>query len=240
MANIPYAPPNIDFKCFITPLNAIPTYTGLVSDVQSVTGVKITVNTVDSTTIDSSSGYTRVSPTTKTVSPMTLTLYKENGSYALISGYLGQEVTSSGFPCVLTIVYPKVTGTNDQVPDLSYPGFISGLGNSDGTADGIQTFTMDFQPVGAPITNLAVSASGTTATVTFPAGVTVPPASAAYTVVDGDTNVVVSTTVAPTISGQTATLTLETAVNANDIIIISTGVSLYGICIAGPPPVTAA
>jgi len=151
MADIFVPIPNIGFKVAISEFGVNPTANDIIGDIRSITGVRVTVNTVDATPIDSQDGVTRPAPTTKTVAPMTITLFKKNSSYQRIADkILGKSVTDSQFYCSLTIFYPKEVGATESVPDYTYDGFISELSFSDGEAEQVQTFSFVFTPIAKP------------------------------------------------------------------------------------------
>lgn len=152
MADVFMPVPNIGFELGLSAFKVDPVVGDKIGDIRSITGLGLTVNTTDATSVSSVDGYTRTAPTTKTFKPFTVTMYKNNDGYnKLLAKVYAEGVTSEDFFCSVTIVYPKLEGVNDLVDDFRYDGFISELSLGDVEAEGVQTFSFVFTPVGKPV-----------------------------------------------------------------------------------------
>lgn len=143
--------PNLGLQVVVSDYHVKPTQADIIGDIRSISGIGFSVETVDATPVSSPDGFSRPAPTVKTAKPMTVTVFMNNEGYnKLLNKFKENPVGDKGFYGSLTIIYPKYQGVNDQVPDLTYHGFISDLSRSDAEANQVQTFSFEFTPTESP------------------------------------------------------------------------------------------
>lgn len=149
----------------LSALNTNPTANDILGELDSVTGLSVSVNNIDTTSVSSTTGMARLTPTYKVWGNMTITVFKNNAGFAKIfNQFFGYNTSEQGFNCDLTISWPKLPGWDD-VFDIKLHGYLSGFSWSDITRDDVQKITFNFQPSGnveqfagfAQITGLAAA-----------------------------------------------------------------------------------
>lgn len=134
----------------LSALNTEPNSNDILGELESLTGLNVTVNNVDTTSVSSSTGMSRLTPTYKVWGNATITVFKNNANFKKIfNQFFGYNTSETGFYCDLTICWPKLPDWND-VHDLRIHGYLSGFNWSDITKDDVQKITFNFQPSGNP------------------------------------------------------------------------------------------
>lgn len=134
----------------LSALNTEPTSDDILGELESLTGLNVTVNNIDTTSVSSSTGMSRLTPTYKVWGNATITVFKNNANFKKIfNQFFGYNTSERGFYCDLTISWPKLPDWND-VHDLRIHGYLSGFNWSDITKDDVQKITFNFQPSGNP------------------------------------------------------------------------------------------
>jgi len=148
---IPFAPvPNLGFELYMSEYGVDPVVGDYVAEIQSVSGVGFTVETVDGTAVSSTDGFRRPVPTLREGRPFTITVFTNDDNVK----YLTESMLASGVDKLykaVTIVYPKTT-FNADVPDLCYNGFISEITPGNIETGSLQTYAITFTPTGKPRT----------------------------------------------------------------------------------------
>lgn len=149
----------------LSALNTDPTSADILGELESLTGLTITANNVDTTSVSSTTGMSRLTPTYKVWGNASITVFKTNENFKKIfNQFFGYNTSESGFYCDLTISWPKLPDWTD-VYDIKLHGYISGFSWSDITRDDVQKVSFNFQPSGNPeifagfsnITNITAS-----------------------------------------------------------------------------------
>lgn len=135
----------------LSKLGITPVSDDIIGDLESLSGLSITANNVDSTPVSSANGMSRLTPTYKAWGNSTVTVYKNNDNFKKVfNQFFGYNTSEPGFYCDLTIQWPKLPEWTD-VYDITLHGYVSGFSWSDITRDDIQKFTFNFQPSGQPV-----------------------------------------------------------------------------------------
>lgn len=134
----------------LSALNTNPTRDDILGELESLTGLNVTVNNVDTTSVSSTTGMSRLTPTYKVWGNASITVFKNNANFKKIfNQFFGFNTSESGFNCDLTICWPKLSDWVD-VHDIKLHGYLSGFNWSDITRDDVQKVTFNFQPSGNP------------------------------------------------------------------------------------------
>lgn len=139
---------NMGAEIALSKLNTDPVFSDILGELETVTGLSVTVNNVDTTPVSSKSGMGRVTPTYKVWGNATITVFKNNNNHKKIfNQFFGNNTSEEGFYCDLTLIWPKLPEWTD-VYDIKLHGYISGFNWSDITRDDVQKITFNFQPSG--------------------------------------------------------------------------------------------
>ncbi len=139
---------NMGTKVALSALNTAPVAADILGEVESITGLNIKVNNIDTTSVSSVTGMSRMTPTYKVWGEATLTVFKDNANFAKIfNQFFGHNTAEAGFYCDLTISWPRLADWTD-VFDIRLHGYLSGFNWSDVTRDDVQKITFNFQPAG--------------------------------------------------------------------------------------------
>lgn len=139
---------NMGAKVALSALNTAPVAADILGEVDSITGLTIEVNNIDTTSVSSATGMSRMTPTYKVWGEATVTVFKNNANFAKIfNQFFGYNTAEAGFYCDLTISWPRLADWTD-VFDVRLHGYLSGFNWSDITRDDVQKITFKFQPAG--------------------------------------------------------------------------------------------
>lgn len=134
----------------ISEAGVTPTADDIIGELESASGFGFKTDNVDTTSVSSTAGFARLTPLKKTANEGRISVFKDNINYPKVyNRYFGYNTSEAGYFCTLTISWPKLPDWTD-VKDLSLDGYISGFNWSDISTSTAQTFSFNFQPVGAP------------------------------------------------------------------------------------------
>lgn len=141
---------NMGARVALSKLNTPPVSDDILGELESVSGLSISVNNVDTTSVSSTTGMSRKTPTYKDWGELTITVFKNSNTFKRIfNQFFGYNTSESGFYCDLTIDWPKLPEWND-VFGIRLHGFLSGFSIADITRDDVQKLTFNFLPSGLP------------------------------------------------------------------------------------------
>lgn len=127
-----------------------PTSNDILGELQDATGFGYKTDNIDTTSVSSTTGFSRTTPLKKTPNEGTVTVFKNNTDYKRVyNKYFGYNTSEEGYYCTLTISWPKGKDWTD-VKDVCLDGYISGFNWADINTSSAQTFSFTFQPIGAP------------------------------------------------------------------------------------------
>lgn len=144
-----------------------PTSEDIIGELESATGFGYKTDNIDTTSVSSTTGFTRTTPLKKTPNEGTVTVFKNNTDYVKVyNKYFGYNTSEDGYYCRLTITWPKGVDWTG-IKDVSLDGYISGFDWADINTSTAQTFSFTFQPIGAPsefdgFVNITALSAGTT------------------------------------------------------------------------------
>lgn len=134
----------------LSKLNTDPTADDILGEVEGISGFSIDVGSVDTTSVSSTTGMSRQTPTYKSWGNMTVNLFKNNSNFKRVfDQFFGYNTSEEGFYCDLTLVWPKLPGWSD-VYNIKLHGYMSGFSLNDITRDDVQKVSFNFQPSGNP------------------------------------------------------------------------------------------
>ncbi len=82
----------------LSALNTDPTIDDILGELESVTGLNISVGNVDTTSVSSTSGMARLTPTYKTWGDASITVFKNNANFKKIfDQFFGYNSSEEGF-----------------------------------------------------------------------------------------------------------------------------------------------
>ena len=137
-------------KVALSNYGVAPTSDDIIGELESATGFGYKTDNIDTTSVSSTTGFTRTTPLKKTPNEGTVTVFKNNTDYKKVyNKYFGYNTSEDGYYCRLTITWPKGVDWTD-IKDVSLDGYISGFDWADINTSTAQTFSFTFQPIGAP------------------------------------------------------------------------------------------
>lgn len=147
MADVSVPVPNMGFELALSDYKVEPVEADVIGDIQSITGMGFTINTVDATAVSSTTGFTRPVAVNKEGKPFTVTLFKSDSNFqSVFDRVIGVNPVEEDFYCSVTTIFPKRTGYNDAIPDYTYHGFISEISFGDADTSSVQTVSFVFTP----------------------------------------------------------------------------------------------
>lgn len=157
--------PTIGADIALTKRGVAATAADIIGSLDQLSGLKISVNKVDTTPANSKTGMSRSTPTYKVWGEASITVFKTNDNYKKIfNQMLGYGTSEADFECDLTLILPKRADWTDVPEGIVLSGFLSGLDWGTISKDAIQNIPFNFQPSGdVGVFNGFISITGITA-----------------------------------------------------------------------------
>ena len=150
---ITLAEPYIGFQVALTEGNKEPVTADLVGRLNTVSGIGFTVNSIDTTSVSSITGYVEQTPLLKELKPISVTVFYNKAGYDRIRGLAtANGIQGDDLLLSLTIFYPTL---NADRTNYRYVGFLKEFDESDASVGDVQKFTFTFQPITKPVVTKA-------------------------------------------------------------------------------------